>query len=46
MRNRRNERKAVKLARLLVSLDDVARETRPWWRARHAQRAVLGTTRV
>jgi hypothetical protein len=34
MRKRRSERKALKLARMLVALDDEARETRPW-RPRH-----------
>jgi hypothetical protein len=29
-RHRKEERKAIKLARLLVSLDDEARATRPW----------------
>jgi hypothetical protein len=41
---RRRERKALKLARLLVALDDEARETRSWW-PRRAQRAALGTAR-
>jgi len=41
---RRRERKAVKLARLLVALDDQARETRPWRPRRH--RAALGTARA
>jgi len=35
---RRQERKAVKLARLLVALDDEARASRPW---RHRHRFVL-----
>jgi len=46
MRKRRQERKAARLARLLVSLDDAAREERPWWRPRRAQRAALGTSRA
>ena len=29
MRKRRNERKAAKVARMLVSLDDAARQARP-----------------
>jgi hypothetical protein len=41
---RRRERKAMKLARLLVALDDEARETRSWW-PRRAHRAALGTGR-
>jgi len=41
---RRRERKARRLARLLVALDDEARETRPW-RPR-SRRAVLGTARA
>jgi hypothetical protein len=45
MRKRRRDRNAAKLARLLVSLDDAARETRPW-RPRRAHRAALGTTRA
>ncbi len=45
MRRRRNERKAAKLARLLLSLDDAARETRPRWRTR-AGRAALRTSRA
>jgi hypothetical protein len=43
MRKRRNERK---LARLLLSLDDAAREARPWWRVRRVQQAAVGTTRA
>jgi hypothetical protein len=42
---RRKERKALKLARMLVALDDEARETRSW-RPRRAQRAALGTARI
>jgi len=41
---RRRERKARRLARLLIALDDEAREARSWW-PRRAQRAVLGTAR-
>jgi hypothetical protein len=41
MRKRRNERKAAKLARLLLSLDDAARETRSW-RPRRTQLVALG----
>ena len=44
MSKRRLERKAAKLARLLVALDDEARESRSW-RPRRAQRAALGTAR-
>jgi hypothetical protein len=44
MSKRRRERKAVKLARMLVELDDEAREARRW-RPRRAQRAALGTSR-
>jgi hypothetical protein len=40
MRRRQNERKATRLARVLVSLDDAARENRPW-RPRRAQLAAL-----
>jgi hypothetical protein len=40
MRRRRSERKARRLARLMVSLDDAARETRPW-RPRRAQLVAL-----
>jgi hypothetical protein len=43
MRKRRNERK---LARLLLALDDAAREARPWWRVRRVSRAGLGTSRA
>jgi hypothetical protein len=42
---RRRERKAVRLARLLVALDDEARETRPW-HPRRTHRAALGTARA
>jgi hypothetical protein len=42
---RRRERKALKLARMLVALDDEARETRRW-RPRRAYRAALGTGRA
>jgi hypothetical protein len=44
VRKRRRRRKATSLARLLVSLDDAAREARPW-RPRRVQRAALGTSR-
>jgi hypothetical protein len=44
MRKRRRNRKAMSLARLLVSLDDAAREARPW-RPRRVHRAALGTLR-
>jgi hypothetical protein len=43
MRKRRNERK---LARLLLSLDDAARDARPWWRVRRVSRGALGTSRA
>jgi hypothetical protein len=46
MRNRSNERKAAALARLLLSLDDAARDARPWWRVRRVSRAALGTSRA
>ncbi len=46
MRKRRDERKAAMLARLLLSLDDAAREERPWWRVRRVQQAAVGTTRA
>jgi hypothetical protein len=42
---RRRERKALKLARMLVALDDEARVARPW-RPRRAHRAALGTGRA
>jgi len=42
---RRRERKAVKLARLLVALDDEARDTRRG-RPPRAQRAAIGTART
>jgi hypothetical protein len=42
MRRRRDERKALKLARLLVSLDDAARADRPW---RPRRRRIALTTR-
>jgi hypothetical protein len=45
MRKRRRNRKALSLARLLVSLDDCAREARPW-RPRRVHRAALGTGRA
>jgi hypothetical protein len=45
MRRSREIRKAEKLARLLVSLDDAARVARPW-RPRVVQRAALSTIRV
>jgi hypothetical protein len=41
--NRRDERKAEKLARLLAALDDTARLTRPSRRRRH--RVSLGSSR-
>ena len=41
---RRQERKAVKLARLLVALDDEAKGAR-MWRPRRAQRAAVGLSR-
>ena len=44
MSKRRLERKAAKLARMLVALDDEARETRQW-RPRRASRAALSTGR-
>jgi hypothetical protein len=45
MRRKRNEeRKAARLARMLVALDHEAQETRPW-RQRRVTRAALGTTR-
>ena len=44
MRKHRRNRKAVSLARLLVSLDDAARETRPW-RPRRVHRAAVGAGR-
>jgi hypothetical protein len=44
VRKRRRNRKATALARLLVSLDDAAREARPW-RPRRAHRAALGMLR-
>jgi len=40
MRRRRQERKAARLARLLVALDRAACEQRPW-RPRRAQPAAL-----
>jgi hypothetical protein len=45
MRKRRQHRNAEKLARLLVSLDDAARDARPW-RPRRVHRAALGTLRA
>jgi hypothetical protein len=43
MRRKRNEQKAVaRLARLLVSLDNEARATRPW-RPRRAQLTAFST---
>jgi hypothetical protein len=45
MRKRRRHRKALSLARLLVSLDDAARDARPW-RPRRVHRAALGTVRI
>jgi hypothetical protein len=44
MRKRRNERKAAKVARMLVSLDDAARQVRPW-RPRRVQFAAVGSGR-
>jgi hypothetical protein len=44
VRKRRKDRKALKLARMLVALDDEARETRRW-RPRRVYRAALGTSR-
>jgi hypothetical protein len=44
MSKRRRERKAVKVARLLVALDDEAKGAR-MWRPRRAYRAALGTGR-
>jgi hypothetical protein len=41
MRRRKEERKALKLARLLVSLDDAARADRPFRRRR--QRVALSS---
>jgi hypothetical protein len=41
---RRQERKALKLARVLAALDDEARDVRRW-RPRRAHRAALGTAR-
>jgi hypothetical protein len=38
---RRRDRKAARLARLLLVLDDEARQTRSW-RPRRAHRAALG----
>lgn len=40
MRKRRSERKAAKVARMLVSLDDAARQVRPW-RSRRVQLAAV-----
>jgi hypothetical protein len=45
MRKRRRRRKATSLARLLVSLDDAAREARPW-RPRRVHRAAVGSGRA
>jgi hypothetical protein len=45
MRRRRRNRKATSLARLLISLDEAARETRSW-RPRRVHRAALGTGRA
>jgi hypothetical protein len=45
VRKRRRERKTVKLARVLVALDDEARVARPW-RPRRRYRAALGTSRA
>jgi hypothetical protein len=42
VRRRRQERKAARLARMLVALDGAACEQRPW-RPRRAQPAALGT---
>ena len=44
MRKRRNERKAAKVARMLVSLDDEARQVRHW-RPRRVQFAAIGAGR-
>jgi hypothetical protein len=44
MSKRRKGRKALKLARVLVALDDEARETRRW-RPRRVDRAALATSR-
>jgi len=41
-RRRRQERKALKIARLLVSLDNEACASRPW-RPRRAHRAALSS---
>jgi hypothetical protein len=45
MGKRRRDRNAAKLARLLVALDDAARDSRPW-RPRRVHRAALGTPRA
>ena len=39
------DRKALQLARLLVQLDALAAEARPW-RSRRVRRAALGTGRL
>ncbi|HUK94165.1 MAG TPA: hypothetical protein VLU96_03825 [Gaiellaceae bacterium] len=44
MRKRRQERKAARLARVLVALDDTARSRRSW-QPRRVHRAALGTQR-
>jgi hypothetical protein len=41
---RRNRRKAVELARLLVAIDTMAADARPW-RPRRSQRVSLGPGR-
>jgi hypothetical protein len=41
---KRNDRKATQLARLLVQLDALAVEARPW-RPRRVRRAAFGTGR-
>jgi hypothetical protein len=46
MRKRRQQRRAARLARMLVALDEAAREERPWWRVRRVARAGLGTSRA
>ncbi len=44
MHKRRNARKAAKVARMLVSLDEEARQVRPW-RPRRVQFAAVGAGR-
>jgi len=45
VRKRRQERKAARLARLMVSLDETARELRPWRPRPRAQFAAFSAGR-